>query len=52
MRESIEDVDPSTESWLFTEVADAYDSLKADPSRAIPSDVVRAHFEDKWMTRP
>ena len=28
----------AVESWLRTEVADAYDELRADPSRAIRSD--------------
>jgi len=39
------------EEWLNTEVAAAYDPLKADPSRAIPADDVRARFEAKWAAR-
>lgn len=54
----LESVDPreafdlASESWLRTEVAAAYDALKADPSRAIPADDVRAGFEAKWSARP
>ena len=54
----LESVDPDeafkagTESWLRTEVAAAYDELQADPSRAVPSDEVRARFESKWAARP
>lgn len=53
----LESVDPdeafnqAAESWLRTEAAAAYDALKADPSRAIPGDVVRARFEAKWAAR-
>jgi hypothetical protein len=44
----LESVDPdeafdmASETWLRTEAADAYDALKADPSRAIPAEDVRA----------
>jgi antitoxin ParD1/3/4 len=31
----------AVESWLRTEVADAYDELRADPARAISSDEMR-----------
>jgi len=47
----LETVDPqeafdlASESWLRTEAAAAYDALKADPSRAIPAEDVRAGFE-------
>ena len=38
-------------AWLRTEAVAAYDALKADPSRAIPADDVRARFEAKWAAR-
>ena len=53
----LESVDPNeafdqaAESWLRTEAASAYDALKADPSRAIPAEDVRARFEAKWAAR-
>lgn len=53
----LESVDPdeafdaAAESWLRTEAAAAYDALKADPSRAIPAEDVRASFEAKWAAR-
>ena len=34
-----------------TEAAAAYDALKADPSRAVPAEDVRARFEGKWAAR-
>lgn len=43
-----EDVDAAAEYWLHTHAAAAYDALKADPSRALPAEDVRAHFEAKW----
>ena len=39
------------ETWLRTEVADAYDELKADPSRAISSDEIRAHLSELHKQR-
>ena len=48
--ESVEP-DEAAESWLETEAAAAYDALKADPSRAIPAEDVRAEFEVKWAAR-
>lgn len=39
------------EGWLRSEVVAAYDALKADPSRAIPAEDVRAEFEAKWNRR-
>jgi hypothetical protein len=54
----LESVDPqeafdlATDSWLRTEAAAAHDALKADPSRAIPAETVRASFEAKWAARP
>jgi hypothetical protein len=53
----LESVDPdeafdqAVEAWLRTEAAAAYDALKADPSRAIPAEDVRARFEAKWAAR-
>lgn len=53
----LESVDPdeefeqAAESWLLTEGAGAYDALKADPSRAIPAEDVRARLEAKWSAR-
>ena len=53
----LESVEPNeafaraTEEWLHTEAAAAYDALKADPSRAIPAETVRAGFEAKWAAR-
>lgn len=43
--------DEASESWLQTEAAAAYDALKADPTRAIPAEDVRAEFESKWAAR-
>lgn len=53
----LESVDPqeafdlATDSWLHSEAAAAYDALKADPSKAIPAEDVRAGFEAKWAAR-
>jgi len=47
----VEAFDMASESWLHTEAAAAYDSLKDDPSRAMPADTVRARFEAKWAAR-
>ena len=53
----LESVDPdeafgmASESWLRTEAAAAYDALKADPSRAVPAEDVRARFEGTWAAR-
>lgn len=44
-------LDPATESWLRTEVAAAYDAIKADPSRAVPAADVKERFEAKWAAR-
>ncbi len=43
--------DAAAEEWLNTAAADAYDALRTEPSRAIPADDVRAHFEAKWAAR-
>ncbi|MCK5927078.1 MAG: hypothetical protein KAG80_02675 [Nocardioides sp.] len=40
--------DSATEVWLHSEAAAAYDALKADPTRAIPAEDVRAFLEAKW----
>ncbi len=49
--ESADAIDEAAESWLQTEAAAAYDALRADPSRAIPGEDVRAEFEAKWAAR-
>ena len=36
--------DRAIESWLHGQVGAAYDSLKADPSRAVTTDQVRARL--------
>jgi hypothetical protein len=36
--------DHAMENWLQTEVASAYDALKADPTRAVPPAQVRARL--------
>ena len=36
--------DRAVESWLCNEVGSAYDALKADPSRAVTADQVRARL--------
>lgn len=41
----------TAEGWLRSEAATAYDALKADPSRAIPAEDVRAGLEAKWAAR-
>jgi antitoxin ParD1/3/4 len=41
----------AVETWLRTEVAAAYDELRADPSRAISSDELRAHLADLHKQR-
>lgn len=52
MRSGEEELDPEVvEDWLRTEAVAAYDALKADPSRAIPAEGVRAEFEAKWSQR-
>ena len=39
------------ETWLRTEVAAAYDELRADPSRAISSHELRAHLAELHSQR-
>lgn len=36
--------DRAVESWLNNQVGPAYDALKADPSRAVTAEQVRAHL--------
>lgn len=36
--------DDAVETWLQDQVGPAYDALKADPSRAVTPDQVRAHL--------
>ena len=36
--------DRAVENWLHTQVGPAYDALKADPSRAVSADHVRARL--------
>ncbi|WP_199103758.1 type II toxin-antitoxin system ParD family antitoxin [Aquitalea sp. ASV11] len=36
--------DRAVESWLLDQVGPAYDALKADPSRAVTADQVRARL--------
>ena len=49
--DSDEAFDGAADSWLRTEAAAAYDALRADPSRVIPAEDVRAEFEAKWAAR-
>lgn len=36
--------DRAVENWLYNQIGPAYDALKADPSRAVSVDQVRAHL--------
>ena len=38
--------DRAVEDWLRNDVAAAYDALKADPSRAVGADAVKARLAD------
>ncbi|NYE75389.1 hypothetical protein [Microlunatus parietis] len=49
--ESDESMGRAAEEWLRSEVAAAYDALKADRSRAIPADDIRSRLEAKWAAR-
>lgn len=44
-------LDDATRAWLHTEVATAYDALKADPSHAIPAEEVLALIEARRGVR-
>ena len=39
--------DRAVESWLHSQVGPAYDALKADPTRALTVDQVRARLRDE-----
>jgi hypothetical protein len=43
--------DQAVESWLHHQAAPAYDALKADPSRAVTVDQVRAHLAAEHAKR-
>lgn len=43
--------DEAVETWLRTEVVAAYDELRADPSRAISSNGMRAHLAELHRSR-
>ncbi len=49
--EVVDAYDATSEAWLGTEAAAAYDALKGDPSRAVPIENVRDRFETKWAAR-
>lgn len=54
LRESVEPdeaLDSAAEDWLRTDAGAAYGALKADPSRAVPAEDVRARFEASWAAR-
>ncbi len=44
--------DRAVEHWLLNQVAPAYDALKADPSRAISIDQVRARLATEHKKSP
>jgi hypothetical protein len=46
-----EALEQAAEPWLRTAVVAAYDAIKADPSRGIPAEEVRAEFEARWAAR-
>jgi putative addiction module CopG family antidote len=39
--------DRAVENWLHNQVGRAYDALKADPTRAVTIDQVRAYLRDE-----
>lgn len=43
--------DRAVESWLHDQVGPAYDALKADPSRAVTADQVRARLAAEHAKR-
>jgi hypothetical protein len=45
-RLTFQDREDAIETWLRTEVVAAYDELRADPSRAIPSDEIRSRLTE------
>ena len=44
--------DRAVESWLLNQVGPAYDALKADPSRAVTIDQVRARLATEHAKKP
>ncbi len=40
--------DRAVENWLLDQVGPAYDALKADPSRAVTADQVRARLNAEY----
>ena len=43
--------DRAVESWLHHQVGPAYDALKADPTRAVSSDQIRARLAAEHANR-
>lgn len=43
--------DGAVESWLHGEVVQAYDALKADPSRAVTASQIRARLAEEQEKR-
>ena len=43
--------DKAVENWLHAQVTSAYDALKADPSRAVSADQVRARLAAEHAKR-
>jgi putative addiction module CopG family antidote len=43
--------DRAIESWLHHQVGQAYDDLKADPSRAVTADQIRARLAEHAKAR-
>lgn len=43
--------DRAVESWLLEQVGPAYGALKADPSRAITADQVRARLASEYVKK-
>jgi antitoxin ParD1/3/4 len=44
--------DRAVESWLLNQVGPAYDALKADPSRAVTIDQLRARLAAEHAKKP
>jgi putative addiction module CopG family antidote len=42
---ALENCDRAVEAWIHEDVAPAYDSMKADPSRALTAETVRQSLE-------
>lgn len=43
--------DEAVETWLRTEVVAAYDELRADPSRTMSANEMRAHLAERHKSR-